>query len=76
MGFAISKYWGQSPWWFDQLGKNEKLLLIADYQLTHTDQKEKKKSNRNNVIERVRKRREEINSQGAMYGHKNNKHSK
>ena len=67
MGYAISRYWRQKPWWFDGLEKEKQILLIADYQLSNQDQKTKKKTEKNRIMERIRKRREEIKSQGAKY---------
>jgi len=65
MGFAISKYWNQQPWWFDSLNKNQKLTVLADYNLNHQDPKISKQQKRQNMVEQIQKRRRELNSQGA-----------
>lgn len=69
MGYAISRYWRQQPWWFDGLDKQKQILLIADYKLSNQDQKTKKKTDTERMMERIRKKREELKSQGAKYGH-------
>ena len=67
MGFAISKYWNQQPWWFDSLEKDQQLTILADYNINHQDPKAAKAKKRADMVERLQKRRRELKSQGAKY---------
>ena len=67
MGFVISKYWNQEPWWFDSLEKDQQLTILADYNIVHQDPKTAKASKRVQMVERIQQRRRELNSQGAKY---------
>ena len=75
MGFAISRYWKQHPFWFEELKKEQKLLLIADYQISNEDPKTKKKKNRNRLIDKIRHRKALKKTQGASNGYEHKKHN-
>jgi len=71
MGIILSRHWGRDPWWFESLDRGTKIALIADWQIENEDPKKKKNTEKTRMMERIRKRREEIKSQGAKDGHEN-----
>lgn len=65
MGLAISRHWRQQPFWFEALPTNDKLILIADYNLAHEDAKTKKNRDSKRLMEKIQNRRAIKKTEGA-----------
>lgn len=56
-GFAISRFWGRDPMWFESLPRDLKIRVLADYRIQCDDPKTRKKKADKLKIERIRRRR-------------------
>lgn len=57
LGFAISRFWGRDPMWFEGLNRDLKTKLIAEYRIQCDDPKTRKQKADKLKIERIRRRR-------------------
>lgn len=61
LGLQISKSWGQNPFWFAKLPKDQKIKLIAQYRLEHETKKQfearKKSYNDQEITKRIHRQR-------------------
>ena len=56
-GFAISRFWGQEPTWFENLSPELKCRVLADYRIQCDDEKTRKQKADKIKIDRIRRRR-------------------
>lgn len=56
-GFAISRFWGREPTWFESLPRDLKIRVLADYRIQCDDPKTRKQKADKLKIERIRRRR-------------------
>lgn len=56
-GFAISRFWGREPTWFESLPRDLKVRVLADYRIQCDDPKTRKQKADKLKIERIRRRR-------------------
>lgn len=56
-GFAISRFWGREPTWFENLPSDLKTRVLADYRIQCDDPKTRKQKADKLKIDRIRNRR-------------------
>ena len=67
MGFAIDRFWGKEPFWFESQAQETQFALLADYRLSHADPKKEKEKTSSLRVEEARKRRAIFKSEGAQW---------
>jgi hypothetical protein len=70
LGIQISKDWGKHPFWFDTQPKKIQLVLLAEYQISHSNPKDNSKSKKQKFDDILLKRNKRL---GRFHGNEKNK---
>lgn len=68
LGLRISRFWGMEPTWFTGLDYDIQLLVLAEYRLSHEDEKKRKDRKVKNQRAIIKRNQERIQNKGNYYG--------
>lgn len=68
LGLRISRFWGMEPTWFTGLDYDVQLLVLAEYRLSHEDEKKRKDRKVKNQRAIIKRNQERIQNRGSYYG--------
>ena len=68
LALRISRFWGMEPTWFTGLDYDVQLLVLAEYRLSHEDEKKRKDRKVKNQRAIIKRNQERIKNRGNYYG--------
>jgi hypothetical protein len=67
LALRISRFWNMEPTWFFTLDYNVQLLVLAEYRLSHEDEKKRKDRKVKNERAIIKRNQERIQNRGNYY---------
>jgi len=71
LALRISRYWNKDPLWFTGLDYDTQLLVLAEFRLSHEDEKKRKDRKLKNQRAIIQRNQERIKDKREYYGQEN-----
>jgi hypothetical protein len=68
LALRISRFWNMEPTWFFTLDYDTQLLVLAEYRLTHENDKQRKERKIKNQRAIIKGNQKRVQNKGTYYG--------